>query len=219
MKTRLLFFLLLIIVSTSNGQTIFLRFGPSFSILTWKSSANESKPIPKFNIGLDAMAGVNYLNFKYFNLSSAIGYIQKGGSETITKDNYEFFTTKTTQFTSRLNFFTLNTTFNFKIPIKGFVEPNIFAGPRIDYLFSYNKDAIFNQLSYYKLNKVIYGILCGGGINFNIKRFQLGLVLDYYLNINKLVDCHMISSIGYDSGTIKIYDNTFTLNALIGFKF
>ena len=68
---------------------------------------------------------------------------------------------------------------------------------------------------------MIYGILCGAGINFNVKRFQLGLVVDYYFNINKLVDYTKTYNLSNGSREITeiIYDNTFTINALIGYKF
>jgi len=224
MKTRLLILSFLIFVSTSHGQTIFLKLGPSFSMLTWKSNAPYSDSYdntPNFNIGFDAIAGVNYLNFKYFNLSSGIGCIQKSGYNIITIQNGEYGPNSKNHITTRLNFLTINTTFNLKIPIKKSIEPNIFIGPRLDYLFSKNDGILKQVYDVSKINKVIYGILCGAGINFNVKRFQLGLVVDYYFNINKLVDYTKTYNLSNGSREIteKIYDNTFTINALIGFKF
>ena len=117
--------------------------------------------------------------------------------------------------TARLNFLTINTTFNLKVPILQIIEPYIFVGPRLDYLISYSEnDHLLKDFNYFKvLNKVIYGIITGGGINFKVKSFQLGLVFDYYLNVNKLVD------IKTDYTTNQISDNTFTINACFGYKF
>ena len=221
MKTRLLFISLLIIVATSHGQTIFLKFGPSYSKITYKSPiiiVNPEKTSKETGIiGFNVLAGVNYLNFKYFNLSSGIGFIQKGGEE-------DFWTADLDPSLHnsifRLNFFTINTTFNLKIPIKEFIEPYIFFGPRLDYLFSYSdgKDRFIYELNYNKkLNSIIYGILFGGGINFKVKRFILGLNFDYYFNLNKLVDYYRTYHNQYSKE--QLYDKTFTINALIGFKF
>jgi Outer membrane protein beta-barrel domain len=219
MKTRLLFFSLLIIVVTSHGQTIFLKFGPSFSKLIWNNSIVYDEVFDKSIIGFDAIAGINYLNFKYFNLISEAGNIQKGGSKATMGcvsigNNHEI-----ARNTIRLNFLTINTVFNLKIPIKEWTEPYIFAGPRIDYLLSYseNEDFIKHFDEAKELNKVSYGLILGGGINFKVKRFQLGLVFDYYLTMNKLVNYSITvsTSTGMREVTNKLYDNTFTINALI----
>jgi hypothetical protein len=225
MKTRFLLFSLMIIAFISHGQTIFLKFGPSFSNIKEQIPSDYISEIGKDIIGFDAIVGVNYLNFKYFNLSSGIGFIQKGG--TVTQAIHGNDPTWHND-TARLNFLTINTTFNLKIPIIKFIEPYIFFGPRLDYLFSYSEKNgyLFKDYDYYKkLNKVIYGILLGGGINFKVKRFQLGLGFDYYINMNKLVDYSQTNYVtGYGGTgsweyTSKISDNTFTINALIGFKF
>ena len=50
-------------MTTSQGQTIFLKFGPSYSKRTWSPylsniDATDTKAI----IGCDVIAGMNYLN-------------------------------------------------------------------------------------------------------------------------------------------------------------
>ena len=209
-------------MSSGHSQTIFLKFGPSFSKLTWSETTNNTKPDEKGIIGFNVIGGVNYLNFKYFNLSSGIGFIRKGGIEHwFISGNDPTYRTDT----AKLNFLTINTTFNLKVPIIKIIEPFIFVGPRLDYLFSYSENEVFikDYDDAKKLNKVIYGILLGGGINFRVKRFQLGIDFDYYLNINKLIDYHLTyytnDSVGWRELTNKIYDNTFTVNAMIGYKF
>jgi len=202
---------MVIMVSVCHGQTIFLKFGPAFSKLSYTSTTCQVSQQESI-IGYDAIAGINYLNFKYFHLSSGFGFIQKGGIE-----NYEIFQNdpRWVTETARLNFLTINTTFNLKVPILQIIEPYIFVGPRLDYLISYSEnDHLLKDFNYFKvLNKVIYGIITGGGINFKVKSFQLGLVFDYYLNVNKLVD------IKTDYTTNQISDNTFTINACFGYKF
>ena len=208
MRTHLLFFLLLIMVPASHGQTIFLKFGPSFSKITSTATPGASPVVAENGIvGFDAIAGIHYLNRRYFYLSSGIGFLQGGGEEELVSFGSPYVDEKVTV---RLNFMTVNTTFNLKIPIKEMIEPYIFAGPRMDYLVSYSHlDELFNTNP--GKNYIIYGALLGGGINFKVNKFQLGLGCDYYLNFNKVVDNQK-----HDE---KVSVNTFTVNALIGYSF
>ena len=66
----------------------------------------------KYVAGLNVLVGIDYLNLKYFNLSSNIGFIQKGGKDSILivtqfgePENKELF--KIT-----VNYITINTTAN-----------------------------------------------------------------------------------------------------------
>jgi Outer membrane protein beta-barrel domain len=216
MKTRVLLFSLILLGTTINGQTIYLKIGPSFSKLSWNNSIINEDPFNKGIIGFDAIAGINYLNFKYFNLSSNVGFIQKGGSESLTLTGALGDSLITVKETEKLNFVTINTTLNLKIPVKKILEPYIFVGPRLDYLISYKENIAFIKQfdDAGKLNKFSYGLLLGGGINFNVKKIRLGITLDYYLNMNKLVNDEAKTGV-----TNKLYDNTFAINALIGYKF
>jgi hypothetical protein len=220
MRTRVLLFSLILLETTINGQTMYLKIGPSFSKLIWNTSVFYNGAFDQSIIGIDAIVGINYLKFKYFNLSSEAGYVQKGGSKTTLS---HVIGDGVSRNTIRLNFFTLNTTFNLKIPIKELIEPYIFVGPRIDYLFSYSEqeDFIKHFDEAGELNKVSYGIIFGGGIKLKVKRIQLGLVFDYYLTINKLVNYSITVSTatGMQEVTNKLFDNTFTINALFSYKF
>ena len=215
MKTILLFFSLFLFGPTLFSQTIFFKIGTSFSKLTWYNSMIGKKPFNKGIVGLNAMAGVNYLNYKYFYLSSNVGFIQKGGSQNVIITDNVGDSIGTTKETEKLNYLTINTTFNLKIPIKKVIEPYLFAGPRLDYLITYKEN--FGLLKQFddigKLNKFSYGLLLGGGVNCNIKKFRFGIALDYYLNINKQIN---YTSNGF---TNKLFDNTFAINALFGYKF
>ena len=208
MKTRLSFFLLLIIVSSVNGQTLSLKLGPSFSKLTSKATPGSCVVTHENTIiGFNAIASVGYLNFKYFNFNSGIGIIQGGGKEEIAtyispyqKDNISV----------KLNFLTINTSIKLKIPIKEIFEPYINVGPRVDYLLSYSHASdLFNTNP--DLNKILYGALVGGGIIFKVKKIQLGLACDYYLNLNKIID--------HQEHDETVSVSTFTVNAIIGYEF
>jgi hypothetical protein len=64
-----------------------------------------------------------------------------------------------------------------------------------------------------QVNKFIYGFITGAGINFQIKKIQLGAVFEYYINLNKLVDYNSDKDVRN-----KISDYTYTLNFQIGYK-
>ena len=216
MKTLLLLLLLIFLGTSVYGQTIYLKIGPSFSKLTWNNTMIDENPFQKGIVGYDAIVGINYLNFKYFNISSNLGFIQKGGNQTVTYTDDLGDSIGTGEEIERLNFITINTTINFKILIKDFVEPYIFVGPRLDYLLSYKENIVFLEQfdDVGKLNKFIYGLSLGCGITFNVKKFRLGAAFDYYLNFIKQVNYESATGI-----TNQLYDNTYTINALIGYKF
>ncbi len=166
-------------------------------------------------IGFDASMGVEYLNLKYFNLSSSLGLIQKGGKDSIMVTGVQGENGSMEEFKIRLNYLTINTVAELKVPIKGFIIPYVLIGPRLDYLISYKESASFIKQfdEIENVNKFIYGFITGAGINFKIKKIQLGIVFDYYFNINKLVDYT-----SYKVVSNKISNKTFTLNLLVGFK-
>ena len=216
MKTRLLLFLIILTGTTIHAQTIFAKIGPSFSKLTWANSMLKEDGFKKGLVGFDALLGVNYLNFIYFHLSSGLGFIQKGGKEEGVVTDIVGRPVGNIEQVEKLNYLTVNTTFNFKVPVAKFLEPYLSAGPRLDYLISYNENVPFLKLfeDTGELNKVSYGFLLGCGINSKIRKFRMGIAFDYYININKI--SNFTSEYGY---TNKIYDNTYTLDVLIGYAF
>jgi len=216
MKRNILILLGCLLNMSLLGQTVYVQIGPSFSKLSWNNSMINKDPFNKGIVGVDAMAGVNYLNFKYFCLSSNIGFIQKGGSEKVTMTNNLGDSITTTEETEKLNYLSINTTFDLKIPIKNVIEPYIFVGPRLDYLIKYKENIVFLKQfdDAGKLIKISYGFITGAGINFQIKKIQLGAIFKYYMNLNKLVDYTSDYNVSN-----KISDNTFTVNFQIGYKF
>ena len=215
MRKIVLIILLLLFSSTIFSQTLKLRIGSSFSKLNWENSITQDVMYDNTIIGLDVSLEVDYLNFKYFNLSSGIGFIQKGGKDSIYIAGIQNPEGTLSKVKTTLHYLTVNTTFQAKIPIKDFISPFLAVGPRLDYLISYKEDAslIKGFENYGELNKFIFGLVVGGGINFHIKKIQLGIVFDYYFNFNRLVDYTL------DNGASnKIYDRTYTLNISIGYK-
>jgi len=217
MKKRFLFTLFILVTAGCYSQTLNLRGGPTFSSLNWENSLVTNNQFDKNYTGFDVMLGYDYLDFRYFDLSTNLGFIQKGGSATV------LFINGTGpeegglhNATIKLNYLTVNTIFEAKLPINDFIVPFIHAGPRLDYLVGYNDPSsllhYFEELD--QLHKYIYGLVAGGGIDFKLKRFKLGIMCDYYWNFNKLVDYTA------DTGVRnQISDKTFILNFQMGYQF
>jgi len=217
MKTQMLTLMFLLAMACCPAQTLNLRIGPTISSFERKTSTGSSNPYDKNLVGFDIMVGYDYLDFRYFNLSSNLGYIQKGGAASVLWLNSpgpEEVMLKDAK--TKLNFITVNTLFEGKIPVMKFMDPFVHAGPRLDYLVSYSESVSY--LSLYEgigqLHKYIYGLVVGGGVDFKIKRLKMGIVFDYCWNFNNLVD-HTASS-----GTrVRVSDNTFSLDFQVGYKF
>ena len=215
MKRNLLFLSVCLLNVSLLGQTLDLQIGPTFSKLNWRNSMVQGIMFNKNVTGFNASIGVEYLNFKYFNLHSNVGFIQKGGKDSISVTGSQGEVESKEEFKIKLNYLTLNTNIEFKLPIIKFITPYVLIGPRLDYMISYQEkvDFIkqFDEIN--QVNKFIYGFITGAGINFQIKKIQLGAVFEYYINLNKLVDYNSDKDVRN-----KISDYTYTLNFQIGYK-
>jgi hypothetical protein len=216
MKRLIILSVIIFITSVVLCQTFSLQIGPSFSNLKWENSMiDESHAhFNKTAIGFNAMIGVDYLKLKYLNLSSDFGFIRKGGRDDLWYAGLELYGEEEI-ITVKMNYITLNTTLNFKVPIKDFVFPYVLVGPRIDYLLSYKEDLEFLKQfeDYGILNKFTYGMIAGAGIDFIIKQYIFGTGFEYYLNFNRIVNA--TSEWGVFN---SINDRTFIIDAKIGYQ-
>jgi hypothetical protein len=213
----------------TQGQTLNLQLGASFSKLfnriIWKEYEDELY-LNNNLTGFNATAGIDYCDHKYFNLSSNVGFLQKGGKDTVYSYDAYGNIDSIAPYIYRFNYITLNTGFVFKVPIKHSLIPYIIAGPRLDYLVSYQEKNHWGQIesmeSCWKLNRFIFGLLTGVGINYKINKLELGVVFNYYINFNKIWDWDQFEHVElHDTGldrTFTLSDRTFTINFQIGYK-
>ncbi|HPS62844.1 MAG TPA: porin family protein [Bacteroidales bacterium] len=216
MRKTFLSFLLLIPCLALTAQNLHIQVGPTFSKLNLESSApgGNSLKFDKTVTGYTVQLGLDYLDLNYFNLSTGFGYLQKGGKDSVNTASPEMTLNPNGIAKIRLDYITLNTVANLKFPIKGLLVPYVFAGPRLDYLMNYEEDTrVFGFYDdYAKVNRLIYGVIAGGGINVKLMRLTFGLSFDYYFNFNKPVDCTL-------GGTaVKISERTFAVNAKVGLR-
>lgn len=211
-KKSLLLFTALLSLQTLFGQALHVQLGPTISNLEW--SVDNIRRIGKDNIliGKSAFIGLDYLNSRHFNLSTNIGYLQKGDRSDIAYIKSEGDILLFPGMTALFEYFSVNTLGEIKFPIGQHLIPYISIGPRVDYMISYPQDFSFieemDQLPQYS-----YGANVGGGIKLSFRRLQIGVRSDYYLNLSKMADWVSSSD---DSGWID--DQTYLVNLTLGYK-
>lgn len=215
MKKTGLLLIGLTIAILSNGQTIKIQGGTSFSKLDWQMKGMFTNSLyNETMIGYSIFAGLDYLDKQYYNLSTNIGMIRKGGQDefALIDQNGEL-TGQTITEKSTLDYLSINTMVELKYRIKEMVTPFISFGPRFDYLVCHSSH--FDNLEDFdELKSISVGLILGGGLKYDISNLQFGLRADYYLDFTKVADWS-IENTG-NSGEVTV--NTFTLNLTIGYR-
>jgi len=215
MEKLVLIITILLCTSLTYGQIIKIQGGLSISSIDWELKNINASPIFDDNLlGYSIFAGIDYMDNKYYNLSSNIGLIKKGGKDELQLVDADFeFTGDSKVMKPTLEYLTLNTLFEVKYSIKEIVSPFISFGPRIDYLVKSSKE--FDSLEEMnELKSISIGMILGGGLKYDFNKIQFGIRYDYNLNFNKIAEWKVETS--NISG--QITDNTFTINMTIGYK-
>lgn len=175
----------------ATAQTLNIKTGATFSKMSWTNSMASNTLFDKEYFGFITTFGVDYLQKKFFMLSSNIGYVNIGGNGTVLAvDPIHPMNDKMIDIRTTLHFFTSNTLALFKFKIGKSISPFIGFGPRLDYLVKYKEDAgLLVQFDDIKnLNKMQYGFIGVAGINYNMNKFRIGLEFQYNYTFTKLVN-------------------------------
>ena len=203
-------------------QTINIQGGASTSILSWQY-ADKILVYNEALLGYSYLIGLEYLDKKYFNLSTNLGMLRKGGRETARAfytyrngvdeyiDNPGVSVIVINDEISTLDYLSLNTTFDLKYPINEIFTPFISFGPHLDYLIS--KGGIFKNFEQAIESKSV-GVILGGGIKVSILKFQVGFRADYYFDFNEIAEWEYADL----SQPGDIRTKTFILNFILGYK-
>ena len=211
-KKSLLLFIALLSLQLSFGQIVHVQLGPTISNLEWSVENIRRLGQDKTLMGRSAFIGLDYLNSRYFNLSTNIGYLQKGDRSDIAyiKEDGEILLFP--RMTALFEYFSVNTLCEIKLPIRHQLIPYISLGPRMDYMISYPQDFSFIE-EMDELPQYTYGANVGGGVKLDFRRLQVGIRSDYYLNLSKMAD--WVSN-GDDNWWMD--DTTFLVNLTVGYK-
>lgn len=214
MKKVFLITLGLALTMLVQGQTIKLQGGVSFSTLDWKLTVINVSPIfDETLIGHSVFIGMDYLEKPYYNLSSNIGLIRKGGQDhLILMDTTGVILDKSRLEKATLDYLTFNTTLDLKYTIKETFTPFVSFGPRFDYLINYSNNAFEIIYKTHELNKYTWGMIFGGGAKYDVSKLQFGLRADYYLDFTKVADWKSNGVTG------DISTKTFAVSLSVGYK-
>jgi hypothetical protein len=160
-------------MEVSNSQIVNIEYGRNWSKLKWYIEDKYANYQETLN-GNVVYIGIDYLNKKYYHISTNIGYLQKKGEKSY-EQYYDEHNTETIYGTTLLKQMTINTKIFLKYPIKEKWIPFLSIGPSIDVLLSTSNDR--DRISSVEPN--MFGILLGGGISYSISKYQIGLSFDY----------------------------------------
>ncbi len=162
-------------------------------------------------VGYSEYAGVEYLDLKIYrdihmNLNSNIGIIRKGGQFKNPEDAIMYSDLDFTDEKLRLNYFSINTTADFKYPLRNNFTPFIGLGPFFEMLISHSD--LYRQ--FYEIQRpqtLGYGLLLNLGIKYDYNQFQFSLKWAYFFNFNNVSNW-----LGKD-----IDGRTFTISLVAGY--
>lgn len=205
---------MIVFTDVLSAQIIKVQTGLTFSKLNWEIDEFNTEEYDDFTINYMGMVGVDYFEHRLYNLSSNLGVFNKGGQSEV---QYITLNGTETQIEKlRLNYLSFNTCIDLKMPYKDFVIPYISLGPQFDYFIgsSNNDDAILDIESF---KKYTLGLILGGGVKFNVEKFQFGVQANYYVEFGDIAD-YSSDYYGTNLGRSKIQSKLFMLNLVIGYK-
>ena len=170
-----------------------------------EGAGSENREWYQMSIGLD------YLDQGWYALSSNVGYLRKGGSFDFYEATDPGLNMLKRNMKYMFDYITLNTTFRVKtLSDSGW---NFYAGvgPRVDvnvkrHISLGDMDSLFPEQTAPAVNRIIVGLKCETGVNYNFDRYLLGLNVSYlpsFIKPNKDFIAH---------------DRTFTVGILLGYR-
>ncbi len=201
---------LLSIAAMGKAQVVTLENG--FSITSMRHSKVVSGNVYPYQMAL----GMQYMDKGWYNLSSSIGYMRRGGQEkilyaSITGENNDYLTVK-----DKLHYLTVSTTFDIKKTSQDGYTFFIGVGPRLDFKLK-SVEVTYSDFDQSRpegyeptkenldgIHPVLFGLKCVGGIRKDIGNMQLGFNIAYLPSFTHL--------------SKGVHDRTFTFGLSLGYK-
>lgn len=162
----------------STGQvveSIGIKGGRSYANQTWEYSSPDFTVKKDFKTGSAIILTADFFKSRHLCLTTDLGFIQKGFQEDIPVTSEEFpeIISYYETYESTINYLTfspkLSANYNFHN-----LSTYCFIGPRADIQTGYRTYLSVNNFSL--LNKTIWGMTYGGGVEYRIK--SIGLLLE-----------------------------------------
>ena len=181
-------FLTITLVSGQVVQSFGIKNGLSITNQTWFFKSINLTLEKDYRQGFYSVATLDFLQSKYFNITTDIGYYQNGSKEKIANTTvnmpegdgtYKIYNTK-------FNYFIFSPQLKLKYQTTHWT-PYALLGFRLDYQLSYYSD--FNlQAIDSNFHKIIMGLTSGAGLEYKIKNIGMNLEFQYYHDFTKLID-------------------------------
>jgi hypothetical protein len=161
-----------------------VKYGVTVSDLDWtfsESSIFQADFAPEKTIGFFSAVSVDFLAHKYWEISSSLGFYQKGGEW-----HSDPFVNKW-----HLDYLTVDTQIKAKYPIQR-LSPYISAGPRLDYLVRHSSEfdeyhsASWGYMN--ALNAFNTGLRYGFGFDYRLKNVALNLGFSNNVSFNAVIE-------------------------------
>lgn len=188
MKRNAIVLILSLTISAAYSQTLRLNLGPSVSKLDWLYYDGQisEKYYENPRLGYLLSAGLEYLEHKYFSVSSDILMYSCGGKNSSEVKTDPFRNLGPEKISA--SYLALGSAFNFN-PINNKFKVQLSVGPRIEYMIIGSKKAPYDIIDYsHGLNKFNYGITGGLGLYYDLNKYIVGVNAQYLYKVKKLAE-------------------------------
>ncbi len=162
-------FVLLIVL---NGVAVKGQFIKAIGVKAGLSEAKQTREFKSINTKMDGnylpglflVASTDFINSKYFTLSTDFGYLRKGNilrAEITTTDLPDATTGGYMEYKTSIGYLTINPQIKFRYQ-SGNWAPYVFCGPRVDFQISYSSDLETSTPT--NSRKTLVGLSTGVGI-------------------------------------------------------
>lgn len=216
MKRILITIFSLLTVTLVSGQVI-----QSFGIKSGLSIANQTWYYKSLNLtlkkhyrqGFYSVVTLDFLQSKYFNITTDIGYCQKGNREKIANTTVNMPEGDGTykNYDTKFNYFTFSPLLKVKYQTTHWT-PYALMGFRLDYQLSYQSDFYLQAIDS-NFHKTIFGLSSGAGLEYKIKNVGINTEFQYHYDLTKLMDTPSSAT----NAGLAINNKTFIIN--IGLKY
>ena len=174
------------------SQVIKVNAGLSLSAMDIKNSSTLNENLSN----LFVTAGLDYWEHTYWYLSSELGFIKKGGKESVNLRESIDDPGTLTDIKGAWSVIQLNTTFRVKIPIVMNHHLIIGAGPSLDFIMGSEKYG-------FEPHSASLGVKLDAGYETMInERFKLGLMYSFDRSLTPFGKCFLGESNGYDHAAL-----------------
>ncbi len=177
-----------------KAQVLKIENGMAFSSLVNEGEDLFDKSLSSYQMSI----GLDCLDQGWYALSSNVGYLRKGGSFDFYEATDPGLNMLKRNMKYMFDYITLNTTFRVKTLSDSVnVKRHISLG---------DMDSLFPEQTAPAVNRIIVGLKCETGVNYNFDRYLLGLNVSYlpsFIKPNKDFIAH---------------DRTFTVGILLGYR-